>query len=74
MVKKVQEEVSNDKEPGEKSTAALVISGYTFVIGNTKNGEVTLRLNEINDEIYMSPSEAMMLSYALRHAVEEMVL
>ncbi|QXV74816.1 hypothetical protein [Rhizobium phage RHEph24] len=58
-------------EPEEKSTCALVLSGYTLVIGNTKKGEVTLRVNEFNEDICMSITEANMLSLALRHAIEE---
>ncbi|QIG70509.1 hypothetical protein PP744_gp046 [Rhizobium phage RHph_N38] len=60
---------TDDDEPTERTTSAMVLSGYTFTLSITKNKEVVLRSEAL--EVYMSPTEAMMLSLGLQHAFED---
>jgi hypothetical protein len=65
-----------EREPddaGEQSLSALVLGGITFVVGNTKKGQIYLSIQgETSDKIYMSTTEALMLSLAFQQAVEDL--
>ncbi|QIG67752.1 hypothetical protein PP747_gp051 [Rhizobium phage RHph_Y38] len=58
-------------EEDEKVLSALVLSSTIFVISLTKNKEILLR-TEGDVEIYLSATEAAMLSLAFQQACEEL--
>ncbi|QIG68786.1 hypothetical protein EVB68_049 [Rhizobium phage RHph_Y2_6] len=60
---------SDEEEQTERTTSAMVLSGYTFTLSITKNKEVVLRSEGL--EVCMSPTEALLLSLALNHVYEE---
>lgn len=67
-----QEQIPEGEEPSENSLSALILGGLAFVVGKTQHGEVFLSIQgETSDKIYMTVTEALMLSLAFKQAVEE---
>ncbi|QIG76569.1 hypothetical protein EVC27_044 [Rhizobium phage RHph_I1_6] len=69
MVTKIPESTVS-AEDDEKTLSGLVLSSNTFTISLTKGKDIVFR-SEGATEVYMSRTEAALLSLALRQACEE---